>query len=144
MPASVAEPDDGAPAGAGLAIAAESLYLANLLLAPGLAFVLLLGLWYRHRQAAPPLAAAHLGQTVSASLWAGVLLVIANGLIVLLGGYDGAYTWVVVIVYFTTCHSALVVFGALGLAKAMAEQCWRFPLVGRPLPAGCPRPGHRS
>jgi hypothetical protein len=27
--------------------------------------------------------------------------------------------------------------GILGLAKAMAGQCWRYPLVGRPLPPGC-------
>lgn len=141
VPEANRDPNDGAPAGAGRAITAESLYLANLLLVPGLAFVLLLWLWYRGRRTAPPLAAAHLGQTLSASLWAGVLLVVANGLIILLGGYDGAYTWVVVIVYFTTCHSALVVFGALGLAKAMAGQCWRYPLVGRPLPAGCRQPG---
>ncbi len=123
--------------GIGLATAAEGLYLANLLLAPGLAFLLLLWLW-RGRAAAPPLAASHLGQTVAGSLWAGALLVVANGLILLLGGYQGPHVWVVVITYFTTCHSALVVFGAYGLAKAMAGQCWRYPLIGRPLPPACP------
>ena len=127
--------------GAGTAIAAEGLYLANLLVAPGLGFVLLLGLWWRHRDGAPPLAAAHLAQTVSASLWAGVLLVVANALIIALGGYDGPWVWTVVITYFTVCHSALVVCGALGLARSMAGQCWRYPLVGRPLPPGCPAGG---
>ena len=119
------------------AVAAESLYLANLLILPGLGFVLLLVLWWRNRRQAPPLAAAHLSQTVAASLWAGVLLVVANGLILFFGGYDGPNVWVVVITYFTFAHSLLVVLGALGLAKAMAGQCWRYPLVGRPLPAGC-------
>ena len=119
------------------AVAAESLYLANLLILPGLGFVLLLLLWWRKRDRAPPLAAAHLSQTVAASLWAGVLLVGANGLILFVGGYDGPNVWVVVITYFTFAHSLLVVLGALGLAKAMAGQCWRYPLVGRPLPAGC-------
>ncbi|MGB5744852.1 MAG: hypothetical protein WBP89_20885 [Sedimenticolaceae bacterium] len=119
------------------AVAAESLYLANLLILPGLGFVLLLFLWWRNRDQAPPLAAAHLSQTVAASLWAGVLLVVANGLILFFGGYDGPNVWVVVITYFTFAHSLLVVLGALGLAKAMAGQCWRYPLVGRPLPAGC-------
>ena len=149
MPVSGPEPrpgpaHGGEEAGAGLAVAAEALYLVNLLLVPGVAFLLLTWLWYRHRGDAPPLAASHLSQTVTASLWAGVLLVIANALIILLGGYDGAWTWVVVIVYFTTCHSALVIFGAFGLSKAMAGQCWRYPLVGRPLPAGCPQssPGY--
>ncbi|MGB5254463.1 MAG: hypothetical protein WBN68_17275, partial [Sedimenticolaceae bacterium] len=48
------------------AVAAESLYLANLLILPGLGFVLLLFLWWRNRDQAPPLAAAHLSQTVAA------------------------------------------------------------------------------
>ncbi len=95
-------------------------------------------LYQRKRPGAPPLAAAHLTQTLSASLWAGALLVGANALILLLGGYQGAWTWVVVITYFTICHASLVLLGILGLAKAMAGQCWRFPLVGRPLPANCP------
>lgn len=136
MPAS-AESDEGF----GLAVAAEALYLANLLLLPGIAFLVLLWLWWRFRETAPPLASAHLAQTVSASLWGGVLLVLVNLLILLLGGYHGGHVWVVVITYFTLMHSSLVVFGAYGLAKAMAGQCWRFPLVGRPLPAQC---GSRS
>ncbi len=123
--------------GANVAIAAEGLYLANLLLIPGLGFVLLLVLWWRRREQAPPLAAAHLAQTMSGSLWAGILLVVANALILILGGYDGPNVWAVVITYFTLCHSMLIMFGAYGLAKAMAGQCWRFPLVGRPLPGGC-------
>jgi hypothetical protein len=128
------------PAGAGLAIAAESLYLANLLLLPGISFLILLYLGLRAGPDTPPLAKAHLAQTVSASLWAGGLLVAVNGLILLLGGYTGAYIWVLVIIYFTVCHSTLVLLGVAGLSKAMAGQCWRYPLVGRPLPQGCPRP----
>jgi len=135
-----ADPDAkaGAP-GEGLAIVAESLYLGNLLLAPGLAFAALLWLYLSRRREATPLAAAHLDQTVSASVWAGILLIGVNGAILLVGGYDGPNVWTVVIVYFTVFHSTLVVLGILGLARAMAGQCWRYPLVGRPLPAGCGR-----
>ncbi len=125
------------PAGQPQAIMAQALYIANLLLLPGLAFAALTLVYLRNRRSAPPLAAAHLAQTFSASLWAGILLVCANLLIIILGGYSGAATWTIVIVYFTVCHSALVLLGILGLAKAMAGQCWRFPLVGRPLPAEC-------
>ena len=123
--------------GAGTAVTAESLYLVNLLLAPGLGFLLLVWMWWRSRDQAPPLAASHLSQTISGSIWAGILLVVANALILLLGGYRGPHVWVVVISYFTFCHSMLVMFGAYGLSKAMAGQCWRYPLIGRPLPAGC-------
>lgn len=123
--------------GTAIAVVAEVLYLANLLVAPGIAFVLLLLLYLHRRHDAPPLARAHLGQTISATLWAGLLLVVVNLVILVLGGYRGVHTWIIVITYFTLCHSMLVLFGAYGLAKAMAGQCWRFPLVGRPLARGC-------
>jgi len=125
------------PPGTSLAVTAESLYLANLLLAPGLAFVVLVVVYRKRHASAPPLAASHLSQTMSASLWAGVLLVIINLLILATGGYQAAHTWIALILYFTLAHSTLVVCGAIGLSKALAGQCWRYPLVGRPLPQGC-------
>ncbi len=126
--------DDTPPPGQGLAIAAESLYLINLLLLPGLGFLLLLWLYFRYRNSAPPLALGHLRQTVSASLCAGALLVFANLLIVVLGGYQAAWTWVIVILYFTTAHTTLVLLGIFGLARALAGQAYRYPLVGKLLP----------
>lgn len=120
------------PPGQRLAVVAESLYLINLLLLPVIGFIALIWVYYRHSSSAPPLAACHLRQTVSASLWAGVLLVIANVIIIGLGGYDRPYTWVAGILYFTIGHTVLVVLGIVGLAKAMAGQRFRFPLVGRP------------
>ena len=136
MPASPEPPASDAELlpGQGLAIAAESLYLVNLLLLPGLAFLALLWLYFRHRDDAPALARGHLRQTLSASLWAGALLVIVNLLIVALGGYAAAWTWVVVILYFTTAHTTLIVLGILGLARALAGQPYRYPLIGNPLP----------
>lgn len=135
-------PED--PEGQTQAILAQSLYLANLLLLPGLAFLWLAVLYLRHNKTAPPLYAAHLRQTFFASLWAGVLLVLVNLLIIALGGYQGGHVWTIVILYFTVCHSSLILMGMVGLAKAMAGQCYRFPLLGRPLPAECAgfqRPG---
>jgi uncharacterized Tic20 family protein len=134
MPPSDANLSDGSPPGQGVAVLAEALYLTNLLLLPGIAFLGLLGLYLRHHRSAPPLARCHLAQTLTASLWAGLILVVANGLIILLGGYDSPHTWMVVIIYFTTVHATLVLLGTLGLAKAMAGQSFRFPLVGRPCP----------
>ncbi|WP_374476559.1 hypothetical protein [Zoogloea sp.] len=113
-----------------IAVAAEALYLANLMLIPGLGFVALLVLWWQQRSKAPALARGHLRQTLAASVWAGVLLVLANGLILLAGGYGAASTWVVVILYFTVCHSTLIFCGAIGLARALAGKPFRFPLIG--------------
>jgi uncharacterized Tic20 family protein len=62
-----------------------------------------------------------------------VLLLLVVVLILLLGDPHGVNTWVILITYFTLCHSTLVMFGAFGLAKAMAGQSWRYPLVGAPL-----------
>ncbi|MCP5196206.1 MAG: hypothetical protein H6974_05415 [Gammaproteobacteria bacterium] len=136
MPVSPDPPTVEAPSspGQGWAVAAESLYLINLLLLPGLAFLVLLWLYRRHRVTAPPLARHHLRQTLSASLWAGALLVIANLLIIALGGYDAASTWIIVILYFTTVHTTLVTLGILGLARALAGQPYTYPLIGKLLP----------
>ncbi|ROR29492.1 hypothetical protein [Inmirania thermothiophila] len=116
-----------------VAVAAEALYLANLLVAPGLAFALLLWLWRRTRPA-PPLAACHLRQTLTASLWAGFLLVVVAAGVAMLGGIEAPPTWVFLILYFTTFHSMLVLFGAVGLARAMAGRPYRYPLFGAPCP----------
>lgn len=135
MPVSSTEPGPQS-----IAITAQALFLINLMLAPVLGFVLLVLYYLRHRGRTEALALSHLQQTLSASLWGGVLLVAACLALVLIGGADNAWTWVVVIIYFTFCHSSLILFGIVGLAKAMAGRCWRYPLVGWPLPPGCESP----
>jgi hypothetical protein len=126
------QPETEVP-GLGLAVAAEVLYLVNLLLLPGIAFVVLVVVYFVNIKQVPALASCHLRQTLSASIWAGGLLLVANISILLLGGYRSPNTWMVVIIYFTTCHATLVLLGVVGLAKAMAGQCYRYPLVGRPV-----------
>ena len=135
MPHSEGEQEQPGPLvpGQGLAVMAEVLYISNLLLLPGLAFIALLLVYFRNIQVAPALAVCHLRQTLSASLWAGALLLATNIIIIWLGGYRSPNTWMVVIIYFTTCHATLVLLGVMGLARAMAGQCFRYPLVGRPL-----------
>lgn len=118
------------PAGRRLAIVAETLYLANLLLAPGLAFAIIAWLWLTRRSEAPALARRHLDQAFFVSLWGGILLVACCGIFVLLGGLAWKWTWVLVILYFTCVHSALVTFGIIGLAKAMAGREYVYPWIG--------------
>ena len=116
--------------GQNLAVLAEGLYLANLLLVPGIAFAILLWLWLRNKDSAPPLARQHLKQTTFVSLYGGLLIVALSALFIAVGGLHWEWTWVVVIMYFTCVHSTLVMFGMFGLAKALAGQIWRFPLIG--------------
>ncbi|HEB59953.1 MAG TPA: hypothetical protein ENJ01_12075 [Gammaproteobacteria bacterium] len=131
MPPSDAEQD---PPGQGIAITAEALYLTNLMLLPVVAFVILMTCWWLWRKKVPPLARCHLAQTVSASLWGGLVLVVINALIILLGGYDSPGVWLFVILYFTVVHSSFILLGTLGLARAMAGKPYRYPLVGRSCP----------
>lgn len=116
--------------GQGLAVLAESLYLVNLLLAPGLAFAVLVWLWLRHRHSAPPLARNHLHQATFVSVAAGVLIACLSGVIVGLGGWHSPWTWVAVLTYFICIHGTLVMLGMVALAKAMAGHAWRYPVVG--------------
>lgn len=122
-----------------VAVSAETLYLLNLLLIPGLAFLILAGLFFYLRRSIDDFNLSHLQQTLSASLWAGVLIIIVSALILFLGGYQSASVWVVVILYFTTIHATLIFLGVIGLVKALAGQCWRYPLIGRSLPSECQR-----
>lgn len=126
--------DDEPAPGQSPAVWAESLYLANMLLLPGPPFLALFYLYRKHARGRGGLAACHLKQTLASSLWAAALLGVANVLIILLGGYHAPSTWVVVILYFVCCHSALVMLGVVGLAKAMSGQPCRYPFVGQHCP----------
>lgn len=116
--------------GQGLAVLAETLFLGNLLVAPGLCFAILLWLWLRNKDSAPPLARQHLRQATFVSLWGGILIASLVIPFVMLGGLDWEWTWVAVILYFTCIHSLLVLSGMFALVKALAGQIWRYPLIG--------------
>lgn len=113
-----------------IAVAAETLYLVNLLLLPGIAFGVLVVLMYVTRNTADLFARNHLRQTVVASIWAGVLLMIVSLASILAGGFDEPGTWVFVVLYFVTCHATLVLLGVFGLVKALNGQIYRYPLIG--------------
>ncbi len=113
-----------------VAVQAEVLYLANLLILPGIGFLGLLWLAYQHANSDSALTRCHLRQTIIASIWAGILLVIVAAMIIYLGGFHSPYTWMLLILYFISCHASLILFGILGLARAMAKQTYIYPLIG--------------
>ncbi len=112
------------------AVFAEALYLVNLLLAPGLAFLALLVLFRRHRDSADALTRIHVRQSFAASVVAGVLLVVVPGLIALTGDLSQPGLWTMLLLYFVSCHGALVLLGVLALARALAGQPYSYPLLG--------------
>ena len=78
----------------------------------------------------PPLARQHLKQATYVSFWGGLLIVGLSAAILLAGGLQSAWTWVVLILYFTCIHSTLILLGMVALVKAMGGQSWRFPVIG--------------
>ena len=120
--------------GQSLAVLAESLYVANLLILPFLAFIILGIIFLKKHDSAPSLARSHLEQTLSASIGIAIMFIAAAGIVMLLKmwGMEDVVVWIIV-------HATMVLFGVLGLAKAMAGKCWRYPLFGRALPHDCHR-----
>ena len=131
------EPD--AP-GQSLAVLAESLYVANLLILPFLAFLVLAIVFLTQQRTAPPLARSHLQQTVFASVGIAIMFLVCAGIVLLLKarGLEDVGIWMIVVIVFTIIHATMVLLGVLGLAKAMAGKCWRYPVFGAKLPADCP------
>ena len=84
----------------------------------------------KHKDTASPLARQHLKQTTFVSLYGGLMIFTLSAIVIGLGGLEWEWTWVMVIMYFTCIHSTLVMFGMFALAKAMAGQPWRYPLIG--------------
>lgn len=113
-----------------LAIAAEALFLINLMLAPGLAFIALVGLWLCYRNRASTLVRNHLLQTIVASLWGGAMLVGVSVAVFLLGGLENPWSWVVGVIYFVSFHGMLILFGVIGLNRAILARPYRFPVIG--------------
>ena len=102
------------------AIIYQSYYLANLLLVPVLAFLVLLYiLWFTKPQSR--FTRIHLIRAVQVSALAGLLLVIIPLLIIYFSPQFEASV-MVMIFYFVTLHAGFVLIGMLNLARAMAKK----------------------
>jgi len=127
-------------AGQDFAVMVEALYVINLLLVPVLAFIVLVYLFIKKHGSLPPLANSHLEQTISAGLLTAVMFFVAalTIMIMRLNGIEDVTLWIIAVILFTILHASMVPLGVLGLAQALAGKCWRYPVVGRSLPSGCP------
>ena len=105
-----------------LAIIMQSLYLANLLLLPGLSFVAMLYLFFRHRNRLyKGVTKVHLCRAVQLSVVAGIFLVILPGVALMLA-YDFQTSLMLSLVYFVTIHAFFVLIGMLNLTKSMVNK----------------------
>jgi len=128
--ANVAE-SEPLPKGCELAIAAEAFYVTNMVLAPGLGF-LMLAVLYLHcsRQKAPAMALNHLRQTLAATFWTGAIAAVFLGLIFATGGYPSDWFWTLLTTYFLVFHLPLTWFGVIGLGRALGGRSYHYPLFG--------------
>jgi len=114
-----------------LAVLAELFFLLNLVFLPVIGFIVLSVLYLRYRNTAPALARCHLRQTFNASIWAGIMLLLVNAVIILLGGYDSPSVWIIVILYLTSIHTVFIMLGTFGLTRAMNGKHYHYPVTGR-------------
>lgn len=112
-----------------IAMLAEMLFLANLLLIPVVPFLVLFYLLRKYAHKPESIAYNHLRQTFIASIFAGIFIVIIAAVFYIFSSTSAAITWTVIITYLTCVHSVFVMLGIYGLAKAMAGQTVKFPLI---------------
>jgi len=110
---------------------AEILYLLNLTFLPVIAFIMLLNMRNQLSSESTALEKSHLTQTINASIWAGILMIGINSLILFLSGINNVWTWVYIIIYFTSIHSALILFGVIGISKAQGGHFYAYPVINR-------------
>ncbi len=112
-----------------IAILAEGLFLANLLLIPIIPFLVLLYLFRKHSDRPDSVAYNHLRQTLIASILAGIFIVGIIAVFYFFSTTSAAITWTIIITYLTCIHSVFVMLGIYGLSKAMGGQKVKFPLI---------------
>lgn len=113
-----------------LAVLAEALFLANLMILPGVAFLAIALVWHRHRNHPSPIVRNHLEQALFASLWGGAILIGVPLAGFLIGDVKDPTTWVVTILFFVCFHASLIIGGVIGLNRAILRKPWRFPVLG--------------
>lgn len=110
-----------------LAILAPALYLLNLLLFPGLAFLILVFLYIKYQDIEQSHARIQIQQNFYASIVAGLAIVGICIVIILIGGFSSVYSWMAMIIYGLSIHGTLVLLGAFSLARGINQQSYTYP-----------------
>ena len=123
--------DQDLPQGCELAMASEAFYITNMILAPGLGFIMLLFLHMhcKTRQASA-FAMNHLRQTMVATFITGIIALAFTLAIYFTGGIGSPWFWHLLTAYFVVFHIPLSWFGIVGFGKAISGEEYRYPFVG--------------
>ena len=113
------------------AIIFQSLYLANLLLLPGVFFIVLVYYFLKYRSSKKDdnrknvtlnnIEIIHLFRSIQLSVVAGILLVVIPLVVILVSAQQEA-TIMIALIYFVTLHATLVLIGMFNLSRAMAKK----------------------
>lgn len=109
---------------AGSSITYPSLYLANLLIFPIIAFILIIYFFTRLKKLTPKHSAItriHAIRSLQLTVCSGVLLLIIPAVILLLAK-DINISLMAMIIYFISLHTGFVLIGMLNLARAMSNK----------------------
>ena len=90
--------------------------ILNLTFLPVIGFVGLLLL--RPRTSAGHIDRYHVNLGIKLNVFAGVVLLLASGLMIWLGGWDSPWTWVYVISYFTLIHSLFILVATWAMVRS--------------------------
>ncbi|MBL1141451.1 MAG: hypothetical protein HND53_05395 [Proteobacteria bacterium] len=110
-----------------LSILAPALYLLNLLLLPGLSFLILAILYIKFRQIEQTTARVQLQQNFYISIVSGLVIVGISIIIMIIGDLSSVYSWMVMIIYVLSIHAILALLGAFSLAKGINQQAYIYP-----------------
>ena len=94
--------------------------LLNLTFLPGIAFVWLLTRLKTADKGG--IAHYHMLLGIGLNLVAAFALGVVSGLMLLLGGFDSAWTWVYLITYFTLVHTIFIVIAVWAMVRAWSGQ----------------------
>lgn len=110
-----------------LAVIAPVLYLLNLLLLPGLAFLILAFLFIKYKNIPDSVARVQVRQNFYASIASGIAIVGISIVIIAIGGFSSMYSWMIMLLYALSIHATLVLLGALALAKGINRKPYVYP-----------------
>jgi hypothetical protein len=90
--------------------------ILNLTFLPGLAFIWLMLANKKNENGT--IESYHTRLGIKLNLLAGAVLILVSGLMIALGGFNSAWTWVYVITYFTFVHTTFIVVAIWTLTRA--------------------------
>ncbi|MEE9321578.1 MAG: hypothetical protein V3U76_14115 [Granulosicoccus sp.] len=113
-----------------IAAIAEALFIANLLFI-GVVYIALWVLYLVKYKTASAVSKSHLKQTLIASTISTLIVLVLNIIIVLTSGYASATALIMAEMYLMLVVPVFLVIGIFGFTKAVNEQFYKYPLIGR-------------